>query len=174
MTSPLAGMLESALDAEEGVAHLRGAILKAAVSGRLSGASSSEGSEGDLPRGWQSLTLGECVDILDSKRRPINEDERSLRTSGKAKASLYPYYGATRQQGWIDDYLFDEDLVLLGEDGVPFFDPLRPKEYLVSGKSWVDPAQADARKDDRDSDSRATSCRAATDRLQGRPVDGAL
>ena len=36
-----------------------------------------------------------------------------------------------------DDYIFDEALILLGEDGVPFFDPLRTKAYLIAGKSWV-------------------------------------
>ncbi len=39
--------------------------------------------------------------------------------------------------GWIDDFLFDEQLILLGEDGVPFFDPLRHKVYLASGRYWV-------------------------------------
>ncbi|WP_374538550.1 restriction endonuclease subunit S [Chitinimonas taiwanensis] len=48
-----------------------------------------------------------------------------------------PYFGATGQVGWIDTHLFDEDLVLLGEDGVPFLDQGKPKAYRVSGKSWV-------------------------------------
>lgn len=37
----------------------------------------------------------------------------------------------------IDSALFDEDLVLLGEDGVQFFDPFKPKAYRISGPSWV-------------------------------------
>ena len=48
-----------------------------------------------------------------------------------------PYYGATGQVGWIDDYLFDEELVLLGEDGAPFLEAGKPKAYLISGRSWV-------------------------------------
>lgn len=48
-----------------------------------------------------------------------------------------PYFGATGQVGWIDAHLFDEDLVLLGEDGVPFLEQGKPKAYRVSGKSWV-------------------------------------
>ena len=65
---------------------------------------------------WQSVPLRECVDILDNLRVPVNAKERSKR-SGEI-----PYYGATGQVGWIDDYIFDEELVLLGEDGAPFFD----------------------------------------------------
>lgn len=50
---------------------------------------------------------------------------------------MYPYYGATGQVGWIDDYLFDEELFLLGEDGAPFLDQIKNKAYLIRGKSWV-------------------------------------
>jgi type I restriction enzyme S subunit len=50
---------------------------------------------------------------------------------------LYPYYGATGQVGLVDDFLFDEPLILLGEDGVPFFDLIRHKAYLIDGKCWV-------------------------------------
>lgn len=70
-------------------------------------------------------------------REPINGTERDLRIAGKNRSELFPYYGATQQQGWIDDYIFDAELVLLGEDGVPFFDDLRSKAYLISGKTWV-------------------------------------
>lgn len=77
------------------------------------------------------LSLGECVDILDSRRVPINGEERARRVGD------IPYYGATGQVGWIDSHLFDEDLVLLGEDGAPFLDRTKPKAYMVRGKSWV-------------------------------------
>ena len=90
-----------------------------------------------LPDGWEPTRLGLVAACLDFKRKPVNATERARRIEGKARAELVPYYGATQQQGWIDDYLFDEELVLLGEDGVPFFDDLRPKAYVISGKSWV-------------------------------------
>jgi undecaprenyl-diphosphatase UppP len=80
---------------------------------------------------WNIQPLGQAVEILDSRRVPVNSEERKKRV-GKT-----PYYGATGQVGWIDDYLFDEELVLLGEDGVPFLDRVRQKAYLISGKSWV-------------------------------------
>ncbi|MBE7465974.1 MAG: restriction endonuclease subunit S [Planctomycetes bacterium] len=90
-----------------------------------------------LPAGWAASQLGDVAVCLDYMREPINGTERDLRIAGKVEAELYPYYGATQQQGWIDDYIFDTELVLLGEDGVPFFDDLRPKAYLISGKTWV-------------------------------------
>jgi type I restriction enzyme S subunit len=90
-----------------------------------------------LPPGWAATQLGDVAACLDYMREPINGTERDLRITGKDQSALFPYYGATQQQGWIDDYIFDEELVLLGEDGVPFFDDLRAKAYLISGKSWV-------------------------------------
>lgn len=80
---------------------------------------------------WADCSLQECVETLDSQRIPINSDERNTRMGD------IPYYGATGQVGWIDDYLFNEELVLLGEDGAPFFDKTKHIAYLVNGKSWV-------------------------------------
>lgn len=73
--------------------------------------------------------LGEVVEFLDNMRRPVTESER--------KSGPYPYYGANGQQGSIDDYLFDEPLVLLAEDGGHFDDPSRGIAYRISGKTWV-------------------------------------
>jgi type I restriction enzyme S subunit len=85
----------------------------------------------DLPDGWQERDLVQCVDVLDSRRVPVNSEERAKR-EGKV-----PYYGATGQVGWIDDYLFQEELLLLGEDGAPFLDKSKSISYIISGKSWV-------------------------------------
>jgi type I restriction enzyme S subunit len=90
-----------------------------------------------LPSGWSSSYLGNITACLDYMRIPVNGTERKLRIEGKCTEQLFPYFGATQQQGWIDDYLFDDELVLLGEDGVPFSEPLRQKAYLISGKTWV-------------------------------------
>ncbi len=83
------------------------------------------------PRGWARVKLEDVVDILDSRRVPVNRAERAKRLGS------VPYYGATGQVGWIDEALFDEDLLLLGEDGVPFLDPTKHKSYIVRGPSWV-------------------------------------
>ena len=110
-------------------------------SGELEPMSVSEDSEleglTELPDRWMCTTLANCVEILDSQRVPINAKERETRISGKQESELFPYYGATGQVGWIDDYLFDEELVLLGEDGAPFFDFSKDTAYLIKGKSWV-------------------------------------
>ncbi len=86
---------------------------------------------GELPEGWAVTALGECIDILDSMRVPVNSKVREHRKGP------VPYYGATGQVGWIDDYLFDEELLLIGEDGAPFLDNSKPIAYMVKGKSWV-------------------------------------
>ena len=91
----------------------------------------------DLPSGWSLTRLAIVAECLDYMRKPINGTERKQRIAGKSQSELFPYFGATQQQGWIDDYIFDEELILLGEDGVPFFEPLRAKAYLIAGKSWV-------------------------------------
>ncbi len=84
-----------------------------------------------LPPGWSLAELEDIVEVLDGARVPINARDRARRV-GKI-----PYYGATGQVGWIDDHLFDETLILLGEDGAPFFDKTRHVSYVVTGKSWV-------------------------------------
>ena len=88
-------------------------------------------AEGILPAGWIGLTLEDVADIHDNLREPVNSSERAKRPG------TYPYYGATGQVGWIDDFRQDGEYVLLGEDGAPFFEPTKEKAYLVSGKCWV-------------------------------------
>ena len=86
---------------------------------------------------WRYVPLGEAVDVLDTLRKPINSKERAARIEGKAPSELYPYYGATGQVGFIDDYITDGEYVLLGEDGAPFLNTFAKKAYIISGKSWV-------------------------------------
>ncbi|MBN2445664.1 MAG: restriction endonuclease subunit S [Phycisphaerae bacterium] len=83
------------------------------------------------PDGWTIAPLAQCVDVLDSRRKPVNASERA------ARPGAVPYYGATGQVGWIDGYLFDEELVLLGEDGAPFLDKSKSIAYVIDGKSWI-------------------------------------
>jgi type I restriction enzyme S subunit len=75
------------------------------------------------------VALSDCCEFLDHLRRPVKESER---VSGP-----YPYFGANGQQGWIEDYLFHEPLVLLAEDGGHFSNPERGIAYKISGKTWV-------------------------------------
>ena len=91
----------------------------------------------NLPEKWLKVDLEDCVHILDNQRSPINSEEREKRIAGKEKSDLFPYYGATGQVGWIDNYLFDDERVLVGEDGAPFLEPAKNKAYIVRGKVWV-------------------------------------
>lgn len=85
-----------------------------------------------LPTGWIISNIGKECDVLDSKRIPINSLERSTR-KGK-----YPYYGANGIQGFIDDFIFEGEYILLAEDGGNFDQwESRPISYLVSGRFWV-------------------------------------
>ena len=79
---------------------------------------------------WTYLTQG-AAKCLDSFRKPINASERANREG------VIPYYGATGQVGWINDFLTNEQLVLVGEDGAPFLDLIKDKAYIIAGKAWV-------------------------------------
>jgi type I restriction enzyme S subunit len=80
---------------------------------------------------WIERKLPELVEVLDRMRKPINSTEREER-----KGTI-PYYGANGQTGWIDEFIFNEELVLLGEDAIDFADPSARKAYLIQGPSWV-------------------------------------
>ena len=81
-----------------------------------------------VPGGWAWCRLGRIVDILDSKRKPITKSDR--------KAGPYPYYGATCIQDYVADFIFDEDLLLLGEDGAKW-GAGENSSFCISGKTWV-------------------------------------
>ena len=90
-----------------------------------------------MSNNWNVVPFTEAVDICDTLRKPINSSERASRIKGKEQSELYPYYGATGQVGFIDDYITDGEYVLLGEDGAPFLDAFSKKAYIISGKTWV-------------------------------------
>ena len=90
-----------------------------------------------LPENWEIAKLDDVCEILDRQRIPVNIKDRQSRISGKDKSLLFPYYGATGQVGWIDDYIFDGEYILLGEDGAPFLEVFKNKAYIVNGKFWV-------------------------------------
>ena len=86
---------------------------------------------------WIECSLIEGCDIHDNLRKPINSKERNERINGKGEDQLYPYYGATGQVGYIDDYLTEGEYVLIGEDAAPFLDYSKDVAYQISGKTWV-------------------------------------
>ena len=73
--------------------------------------------------------MDDIVEFLDTMRKPL---EGAKRISGP-----YPYYGASGIVDYVDGYLFDEELILLSEDGANITDRNYPVCFLASGKYWV-------------------------------------
>ena len=84
----------------------------------------------DFPE-WEEKKLGECVEILDSQRKPIESKERANRKGE------YPYYGASGIIDYIDDYLFEGESILLGEDGANIINRNSRLAFIATGKYWV-------------------------------------
>ena len=80
---------------------------------------------------WSACTLQDAVDFLDGQRKPLESADRAKR-QGK-----YPYYGASGIIDSIDDYIFDEPLILLGEDGANIINRSSPLCFIATGKYWV-------------------------------------
>jgi len=85
--------------------------------------------ESSFSKKWPVVPLSEAVDFLDNLRKPVKASDR---VEGD-----YSYYGANGLQGTINDYIFDEPLVLLAEDGGHFGNPDRDIAYIAAGKYWV-------------------------------------
>ena len=77
---------------------------------------------------WNQVKLGEVIVLYDDRRKPVSESER---TTG-----IYPYYGATGIIDYVNEFIFDEDLVLIGEDGAKW-GPNEKTAFLATGKYWV-------------------------------------
>ncbi len=86
---------------------------------------------GMVPEGWEIKKIAWITKCLDGKRIPLNTEER-----GKMQGE-YPYWGANAIVDYINDWLFNEPLVLLGEDGAPFFEKFKDVAFAVDGKIWV-------------------------------------
>ena len=81
---------------------------------------------------WEEKKLGDVSDCLDNRRQPLNGAERN-----QMKGDI-PYYGANGIVDYVNDYIFDEELVLLAEDGGNFNDfSSKPIAQKISGKAWV-------------------------------------
>lgn len=77
---------------------------------------------------WDIKKLGDLVEILDDKRVPVSKRDRN--------GGNYPYYGATGIIDYIDKYIFDEKLILIGEDGAKW-GANEKSAFVVDGKYWV-------------------------------------
>ena len=85
----------------------------------------------EIPVHWEVTRLGRISECLDGQRVPLNAEQRG------GMQGEFPYWGANSIVDHIDRWLFDEELVLLGEDGAPFFDRNREVAFTVNGKVWV-------------------------------------
>lgn len=86
---------------------------------------------GKVPEHWSIVPLKWCFECLDGKRVPLNSEQRA-----DIKGEV-AYWGSGGVVDHIEKFIFDEPLVLLGEDGAPFFDRDRPVAYAIQGKSWI-------------------------------------
>ena len=85
----------------------------------------------EIPRGWEVNKILYIIENFDSKRKPIAGSER------RSKEKIYPYYGAAALMDYIDDYIFDGEYILLGEDGSVVSENGTPVLQYVWGKFWV-------------------------------------
>ena len=78
---------------------------------------------------WEIVELGEIYKNLDGKRKPVTKSDR---TKG-----IYPYYGASGIVDYVEDFIYDEELLLVSEDGANLLARSTPIAFSVSGKIWV-------------------------------------
>lgn len=113
-----AAIATATANAEKNLANAR-ELLIGHLNNQLSGRQSEP---------WVRVPLGDIGEVLDRFRKPVTKSDR--------RPGEYPYYGATGIVDWIDDYIFDEPLVLLGEDGAKW-GPGERSAFSASGKYWV-------------------------------------
>ena len=78
---------------------------------------------------WEIKRFDQICENLDSRRKPIS--------SGDRMQGIYPYYGASGIVDYVEDYIFDEDILLVSEDGANLIMRSTPIAFSVSGKVWV-------------------------------------
>ena len=85
----------------------------------------------EIPANWNVVPLKEQLNLLDSKRVPLSSKQR------EEMKGQYPYYGATGIMDYINDYIFDEEIILLAEDGSTSDANGNPIVQYIWGKNWV-------------------------------------
>ena len=84
----------------------------------------------DIPDSWEWVRFGNIVANYDSKRRPVTKEQR------KNEHGYYDYYGATGAIDRVDDYIFEGEYLMIGEDGGNFFTE-RDNAFIASGRFWA-------------------------------------
>ncbi len=106
-----------------GVKKLRELILELAVRGKLVPQDNLNTSDN-----LKLSKLGDLVEVLDSLRKPVTKQDRV--------EGPYPYYGASGIVDFVSNYIFDEPLVLVGEDGAKW-GAGENTAFMIEGKTWV-------------------------------------
>ncbi|MCI1147283.1 restriction endonuclease subunit S [Stenotrophomonas maltophilia] len=84
----------------------------------------------DVPDSWIVTSVSSVAECLDSMRVPVKKELRM------ATVGTYPYFGANGEVDRVDEFIFDDDLVLVTEDET-FYGRVKPIAYMHSGKCWV-------------------------------------
>ena len=85
----------------------------------------------DVPQGWEWERFGNVMINKDSERIPLSVAQR------QHLKKTYDYYGASGVIDKVDKYLFDKDLLLIGEDGANLINRSTPIAFIAKGKYWV-------------------------------------
>lgn len=80
-------------------------------------------------KGWEVKKLGEISKNYDSQRKPITASDR--------EAGIIPYYGASGIVDYVKDYIFNDNYLLISEDGANLVARTTPIAFPISGKTWV-------------------------------------
>ncbi|MDY0160016.1 MAG: restriction endonuclease subunit S [Bacteroidales bacterium] len=82
---------------------------------------------------WEEGMLGDVIEIFDNKRVPLSKMQRDKMKDGK----MYPYYGAAKIMDYVNDFIFDGEYILMGEDGTVKTEEGYPILQYATGKFWV-------------------------------------
>lgn len=84
-----------------------------------------------IPEGWEIKKTKYIAQNFDGKRVPLSSEQRGN------MEKRYPYWGSNGIIDYVEDYLFDGDYILVGEDGSPFFDRFKEVSFFINEKSWI-------------------------------------
>jgi len=87
---------------------------------------------GDVPEHWHIGRIKSELTSLNTRRVPLSSTER-----GKMTRRQYDYYGASGVIDKVDDYLFEDDLLLIAEDGANLVLRNLPLAIIARGRFWV-------------------------------------
>ena len=87
---------------------------------------------GEIPKHWAISKVKHELESLDHLRVPLNSETR-----GSMKSKVYDYYGASGVIDKVEAYIFDESLILIGEDGANLYLRSTPLAFKATGKYWV-------------------------------------